>query len=93
MNKTVQIPLELFLDLVNVHLIGCDDKVVLKRIVGGLESKLNAMALHELYTASKTAKTEKEKEKARQQYLEKIGIQNNFKYSEVRNNDNNKKYN
>ena len=78
-NKNVQIPLELFFDLVKVHVIGCDDKVVVKRIVEGLENKLNAMALHELYTTSKTAKTATEKEQARKAYLEKIGMKDSFK--------------
>ena len=79
MNKTVQIPLELFFDLINIHLIGCTDENVKKRIVEGLENKLDAMALHELYSTYKTAKTDEEKEKARQAYLEKIGMKDSFK--------------
>lgn len=41
---------------------------------------MNAMVERELYTKSKTAQTEEEREKARQEYLDKRGIQKDFRW-------------
>ena len=46
----------------------------------GLEKKLDAMVLRELYGKSKTAPTEDEREKARQEYLERRGIPDSFRW-------------
>ncbi|MCC2253955.1 complexin-2 [Ruminococcus sp. CLA-AA-H200] len=46
----------------------------------GLEKKLDAMVLHELYGKSKTAPTADEREKARQEYLERRGIPDSFRW-------------
>ena len=40
---------------------------------------MNAMVERELYTRSKTAPTEEEREKARQEYLDRRGIPENFR--------------
>ena len=47
---------------------------VLPEIKKGLEEKLEAMVRRDLYTKYKTAPTEEEREKARQEYLEKVGM-------------------
>ena len=80
MSKNVQIPLELFYDLVRVHLLDADDKDTLQRIQKALEGKLDALVKHDLYTTSKTAESPQEREKARQAYLDKVGIHKDFRW-------------
>ena len=46
----------------------------------GLEKKLDAVVLRELYGKSKTAPTEEEREKARQEYLDRRGISDSFRW-------------
>lgn len=79
-NKNVQIPLETFYDLVKAHLLGQDDKDTLERIQRALEGKLDAMVKHDLYTTSKTAESPQEREKARLEYLDKVGIHKDFRW-------------
>ena len=76
--KQVQIPQELFVLLLHYHLM--EDKSHMDEIRIGLEKKLNAMVLHELYGKSKTAPTEDEREKARQEYLDRRGIPDSFRW-------------
>lgn len=45
-----------------------------------LSAKLDAIIKHDLYTQYKTATTEEEKEKARQQYLDKVEIPADFRW-------------
>lgn len=76
--KNVQIPQELFMKLLRYHLIediSCEDD-----IKKGLEQKMDAMVMHELYTKTKTAPSEEEREKARQEYLDKRGVPNSFRW-------------
>ena len=76
--KQVQIPQELFVQLIRYHLMEDDSRVDKIRI--GLEKKLDAMVLRELYGKSKTAPTETEREKARQEYLNRRGIPDSFRW-------------
>lgn len=76
--KNVQISEKLFFALLKYHLVEMDD--VLPEIKKGLEEKLEAMVKHDLYTKYKTAPTEEEREKARQEYLEKVGMQRSFRW-------------
>ena len=76
--KNVQILEELFFMLVKYHLLGVDDFV--PEIKKGLEEKLEALVRRELYTKYKTAKTEEEREQARKEYLDKVGIQKDFRW-------------
>ena len=76
--KQVQIPQELFVQLIYYHLME-DDRHV-DEIKIGLEKKLDALVLRELYGKSKTALTEEEREKARQEYLDRRGIPNSFRW-------------
>ena len=76
--KMVQIPDRLFVALVKFHVLGIYD--CLPEIKNGLEQKLDAMMRRELYTKSKTAKTEAEREEARQAYLDKVGMQRDFRW-------------
>ena len=76
--KNVQISEELFFALLKYHLVEMD--VVLPEIKKGLEEKLEAMVRRDLYTKYKTAPTEEEREKARQEYLEKVGTHRSFRW-------------
>ena len=76
--KNVQISEELFVALLKYHLVEIDD--VLPQIKKGLEEKLEAMVRRDLYTKYKTASTEEEREKARQEYLEKVGMHRSFRW-------------
>ena len=58
--KQVQIPQELFVQLIHYHLMEDDSHV--DEIRMGLEKKLDAVVLRELYEKSKTAPTEEERE-------------------------------
>ena len=67
--KNVQIPYELFVDLVLYYLNGEDD--FYEDIQRGLEQKLDAMLNRQLYSQYKTAPTEEQREQARQEYLDR----------------------
>ena len=74
--KNVQISQELFFDLVRFHLLEMEE--LSPEIQKGLEAKLEAMLKRELYTKYKTAPTEEERERARKEYLDKVGIHRDF---------------
>ena len=76
--KNVQISEELFFALLKYHLVEIDE--VLPQIKKGLEEKLEAMVRRELYTKYKTAQTQEEREKARQEYLNKVGMHSDFRW-------------
>lgn len=76
--KNIQISEELFFALLKYHLVETDD--VLPEIKKGLEDKLEAMVRRDLYTKYKTAPTEEEREKAKQEYLDKCGMHENFRW-------------
>lgn len=80
MAKNVQISQELFFDLVRYFVLDDTSETRLKAISDALEVKIDNMVKHELYTASKTAETPEEREKARQQYLDKIGMRDSFRW-------------
>ena len=77
--KQIQIPQTLFVKLLKYHFIEQDPELQ-KEIEKGLEIKLDAMLKHDLYTQSKMAETEEEREKARKQYLDKIGMRQDFRW-------------
>lgn len=76
--KNVQIPCELFQQLLRYHLL--EDASCEEAIHKGLEKKLDTLVLHELYTKSKTAPTEEEQEKARKEYLDRRGVSEKFRW-------------
>ena len=71
MAEQMQIPKALFLNLCRLLLLEDPDPNLRQRCLDGLESKLDAAARRELYTRSKTAATEEEREEALKQYVEK----------------------
>ena len=73
----VQIPKDLLLALFQYHLAGNEE--YLPEIEKALMEKLDSMVKRQLYTTFKTAPTEEEREKARQEYLDKCGIKHNFR--------------
>ncbi len=77
--KNVQIPYELFVDLVLYHLNGEDDFD--EEIRQGLEQKLDAMLNRQLYSEYKTAPTEEQREQARQEYLDRRGVPQSYRWT------------
>jgi hypothetical protein len=76
--KNVMIPEELFGKLLKYHLL--DQKQEEDDIRKGLEKKLDAMVNREVYSKFKTAPTEEEREKFRQEYLDRKGMQESFRW-------------
>ena len=76
--KNVQIPYELFVSLLRYHLMEEDD--CLNEIRQGLEQKMDSLVRHELYAKYKTAPTQEDREKARQEYLDKRGVPDSFRW-------------
>ena len=77
-NKNVQIPYELFLLLLQYHLMEYRQNE--EKIRQGLEKTMNAMAKREIYSRYKTAPTEEEREQYRQEYLDRRGIPEDFRW-------------
>lgn len=76
--KSVQIPEELFIQLIKYHL--CDDDLWEDEIKEGLERKLENIINRMTYTNYKTAPTEEERERARQKYLDRKGYREDFRW-------------
>ena len=74
----IQIPESLFVALMKYHVLGIED--ALPEIQKGLEQKNEAMLRRELYTKSKTAGTEAEREAARNAYLDKVCMHRDFRW-------------
>ena len=75
--KNVQISYDLFLALLQYHLMMEDDYE--DEIRHGLEQKLESMVRHELYAKYKTALIPEEREAARQRYLDERGIPQSYR--------------
>ncbi len=76
--KMVQITEELFRSLLIYFM--CESNENEEFIRQELQKKLDSMVLRELYTKSKSANTPEEREKARQEYLDKVGIGKDFRW-------------
>ena len=76
--KQVQISEDLFLSLVKYHILEYYNEE--EKIVKGLKEKYDKIVSRSLYTKYKTASTEEEKEKARQEYLNRKGIHSDFRW-------------
>ena len=75
--KNVQIPYDLFWALLQHHLMKEDGYE--EEIQQSLEQKLDAMVNRQLYSQYKTAPTEEQREKARQEYLDRRGVPQSFR--------------
>lgn len=76
--KKIQISQELFFKLVQYHIF--DVYEFENEIKKELEQKVDSLSKREIYTKYKTAHSEEEREKARQEYLEKVGIPEAFRW-------------
>ena len=76
--KNVMIPEELFGKIIKYHLLAQEQEA--DDIRKGLEKKLDAMVNREVYSKFKTAPTEEEREKFRQEYLDRKGMQESFRW-------------
>ena len=76
--KNVQISQELFIALMRYFLLKQEE--LYPEIKKGLEKKLDALVMRELYTKYKTAPSEEEREKARREYLDKRGVSESFRW-------------
>ena len=74
--KQVQISEDLFLSLIKYHILEYYNDE--EKIVKELQQKFDRVINRELYTQYKTASSEEEKEKARQEYLDRKGIHSSF---------------
>lgn len=80
MRKNVQIDTTLLYDLFDYFLNGNQDEFTQEAIITALESKLEALVRHELYTQSKTAATSEAREAARQAYLDRVGMRQSYRW-------------
>ncbi len=80
--KQIQIPMPLFGQMVKYFLIdhADDQSAEAAAIRKGIENKIDATVRHDLYTKYKTAPTEEQREAARQEYLQQIGIKDSFRW-------------
>lgn len=76
--KNVQISEELFFALIKYHLM--DMQELQPQIQKALEQKMDSMVKRQIYTTYKTAPTDEEREKARREYLDKIGMNQDFRW-------------
>lgn len=83
--KNVQIPQDLLYDLFRYFLMNEEPEeheYTRETITAALEAKLEALIRHDLYTTYKTANSPQEREKARQAYLDKVGMRQSYRWSE-----------
>ena len=76
--RNVQISEELFVDIVKYFLLEQEER--LPEIRKGLERKMDALAMRELYTKYKTAPSEANRERARREYLDRRGVPESFRW-------------
>ena len=78
MQKNIQIPMELLMAIVKYHLFDMEEYDY--EIHKGLESKLEAAYRRGLYSDYKTKEDPKEREEARQKYLDEKGVPADFRW-------------
>ena len=81
MRKNIQIPQRLFCQLV-LYVMDHEDREDprYKAIMAGVEEKFNALRRHELYSRYKSSIDANAREKARQDYLDDVGIPPAFRW-------------
>ncbi len=85
-SKNVQIPKELFFNLMKYFVLEIDDPEVYKNCVDGIQNKFESMYKRELYSKFHNDNISKEEqEKARLEYLDKIGIPDSFRWGNYSN--------
>ena len=82
-DKTIQIDLELFVDLIVYALRHSEEgDVQYRRIMKMAKAKVEAMMRHDLYSVYKTGATEADRAKARKKYLDAIGLFDTFRWDD-----------
>lgn len=76
--KHIQITEELFVLLIKYHLLDMEE--MQPEIKKGLMDKMDSITMRLLYCKYKTAPTEEEKQKAIQEYLDKRGVPESFRW-------------
>ncbi len=77
--KNIQIEYSFFLDLISYAFMHEDtEDPAYQRIDAAFHKKLEAMERHHLYSLYKSGATEEIRSKAREDYLEAIGLRNSF---------------
>ena len=76
--KSVNISVVLFFYLYDYFIYGDESKY--DEITTRLKEKMSRMQLRKLYSDSKTAETETEREAARIEYLDRVGVPEDFRY-------------
>ena len=71
--KQIQIPEQLFMELVKFHLLDMEENLPSIK-------QLDALVMRDLYSKYKTAPTEEEREQARKEYLDKRGVPEKFRW-------------
>lgn len=79
-NKTVKIDLQTFTRLMRYFSLEEHTDELYEEIKRDIDSKTDKLYRHELYSQSKTADSEQEREQARQKYLDEIGMRDSFRY-------------
>ena len=78
--KQVQISERLFVDLVKYFTLEHPEPELQQSIQKGLAEKMEAIVRRELYTKYKTAPTPEQREAARKEYCERVGIPPSFRW-------------
>ncbi len=76
--KQVQISEDLFLSLIKYHILEYHNDN--EKIIKELQQKFDSVINRSLYTKYKTAPSQEQKEKAREEYLNKKGMYSNFRW-------------
>ena len=80
MSKKIQISQEFFIMLYRYFQLRNHSDELYDQINAAIDEKFEKLINHDLYTKSKIAPTPEEKEQARQEYLDRVGISKNFRY-------------
>ncbi len=78
--KSIQITERLFIEIVQYFLLDNRNQEQEQSIKQSLSHKLDAIVLHDLYTKYKTDPSPELQEKARNEYLDKAGISQSFRW-------------
>lgn len=81
--RNILLDYDLFVDL---YVYACrhseQDDLQFKRLYAGVRRKLEAMMRHDLYSLYKSGADEEIRAKARQEYLDLIGLSDSFRWDE-----------
>lgn len=81
--KNVQIPYDLFLEIIDYMDDHQDNDYRYFEITKALNQKLESIYRHVLYSAYKVAPTEKLRAEARQRYLDLMGVPSSFRWGDA----------